>query len=446
MDTSQRAAPTNYCVVEDFEDGATSRRWQKAAYSMRFAGVSFAALLLLGLGLAVSWEARREGMSGDSRADGETIVSMEEAQTTLALNTTIIMTTTTGAAAPPTTIASGIITSRQFPCGIDRLMVETDLKTAEELRKIEHIPMKYCAYKCEEDSNCAGWTWGKQRDVFGLSDTCFMKKVRPGELMRPTPNGAVVSGIPCHHHLQEQQPSRVKLFCWALMIPHTYEQHLLAWQFEESISLFGCDRFAVYSNMSIEVAPGFFSLEVDSTLHCKKGGEFGTALNNDIFLTVWKEVFKNPDMRSSDWTVKVDPDCVFVPARLRLVLQSSGDPVRPQGAYLNNCWRGMHGPIEVLSTSAVSTYVDGYPNCAEHFRQACSGDCLWGEDMFMDQCLWHVLKVKRDDAFSLLVEDHCDPPVGWQSCEDQQFVAYHPFKNISGYKQCLEGTKLGGPR
>jgi len=105
---------------------------------------------------------------------------------------------------------------------------------------------------------------------------------------------------------------------------------------------------------------------------------------------------------------------------------------------LNNCRHGLHGPIEVFSRNAVRSWARGSPRCVKHFTKLCSGPCLWGEDMFIDQCLWKVLGVKRQDEFKLLVEDHCDPPEGWADCKNGSMASFHPFKSLSGYKGCVE--------
>mmetsp|Transcript_58194 Transcript_58194/g.131135 ORF Transcript_58194/g.131135 Transcript_58194/m.131135 type:complete len:114 (-) Transcript_58194:138-479(-) len=98
---------------------------------------------------------------------------------------------------------------------------------------------------------------------------------------------------------------------------------------------------------------------------------------------------------------------------------------------------GMHGPLEVFSRKAVKAWAYGRDRCVAHFNKLCSGPCQWGEDMFIDQCLFKVLNVKRDYDGALLVEDHCDPPPGWQSCKNATFVSYHPFKKAPLYFKCM---------
>merc|ERR1712217_933498 len=78
------------------------------------------------------------------------------------------------------------------------------------------------------------------------------------------------------------------------------------------------------------------------------------------------------------------------------------------------------------------------------FRERGNGDCFWGEDLFMDQCLSKVLGVTRENDFRLLVEDHCDAPSGWRSCTDSSKATFHPFKTVWEYQECLvnAGGKL----
>jgi len=251
----------------------------------------------------------------------------------------------------------------------------------------------------------------------------------------------VTSGQPSRSHESGHQAIMVKdqtpgqsLFCFSLMLPGSYEQGLLAWQYVAGLSIFACDEYAVYSNKSEKVAPGVNSSIVKSDLKCKFGGEFKTALNTEIFMEVWSKLVGDGRYRFHDWTVKVDPDAVFFPARLRGSVQHI--PEKPEGVYLNNCRRGMHGPFEVFSRNAVRAWARGSISCVRHFTRLCSGPCLWGEDMFIDQCLSKVLHVSRVDQFTLLIEDHCDPPTNWDDCRNPAAAAFHPFKTLSGYRGC----------
>lgn len=226
------------------------------------------------------------------------------------------------------------------------------------------------------------------------------------------------------------------------MLPDSYEVGLLRMQASLRASLFGCDTATVYSNRPVVVAPGIIAHVVDSDLKCDIGGEFRTALNLGIFVKVWQQVASDGLWAQHEWTVKVDPDAVFFPDVLRPILVNHPEP--PEGAYLNNCKYGLHGPLEVFSRVAVQKWTGGFDRCKQYFLSFCGGqDCGWGEDMFIDQCFQRVLGIRRDDEKSLLTEDHCpqspDHPYrnwGAQMCGYTK-AAYHPFKKPEDYKACM---------
>mmetsp|Transcript_47717 Transcript_47717/g.94833 ORF Transcript_47717/g.94833 Transcript_47717/m.94833 type:complete len:503 (+) Transcript_47717:78-1586(+) len=230
------------------------------------------------------------------------------------------------------------------------------------------------------------------------------------------------------------------LWCWVLMRPPPcYETSLIRFQFSSRVGIFSCDGYAVYSNQSLPVGNATTTRVVNSDLVCSSGGEFKTALNLNIFMTVWNKVIADGDYARYDWTVKVDPDSVFYPERLRLAVFEYGSG--NDKVYLNNCKFGLHGPIEVFSRTAVQAWASGRGQCNAHFNKLCSGDCFWGEDMFIDQCMSRVLKVRRDSDYSLLVEEHCDAPKDWADCTDKSFVAYHPFKDVNTWRTCWSKAK-----
>lgn len=354
-------------------------------------------------------------------------------------------------------------------CGVFRNNV--DYWTGAQLWAVPHISSAdLCNEHCRWAQECGAWTWGIAPDMPGLTDVCFLKKLESGQLPEPRGKRGVVSGMVCRTqagylnvdgavdspeggdgagddiHSVSVVPGAPELaestslhfggtvYCFALMLPGSYEQDLLTMQYHKKASIFACDAYNVYSSQDIEIAPGVRALVVDSDLKCEKGGEFQTALNMDIFLAVWTKVISSGRFREHDWTVKVDPDCVFFPQRLHRILEKYED--RPSGIYLNNCKFGLHGPIEVFSRNAVQVWAFGSAQCVEHFHKLCQGPCWWGEDLFVDQCLWKVLGVERVDEWGLLTEDHCDPPPGWD-CRDQARVSFHPFKTLDSYQECL---------
>jgi hypothetical protein len=177
------------------------------------------------------------------------------------------------------------------------------------------------------------------------------------------------------------------LYCFALVRPGSYEIGLMTMQRDLKVGIFACDEHTVLSNTAL--GSGLNASIVQSDLKCEMGGEFHTAMNTDIFMAVWTKVIMLDRFRDHDWTVKADPDSVFFPARLRVA--TAFHRVPPEGAYLNNCKYGLHGPLEVFSREAVARWARGSAHCVAYFNKICHGPCAWGEDMFIDQCLSRVL-------------------------------------------------------
>mmetsp|Transcript_71322 Transcript_71322/g.160132 ORF Transcript_71322/g.160132 Transcript_71322/m.160132 type:complete len:466 (-) Transcript_71322:2-1399(-) len=321
--------------------------------------------------------------------------------------------------------------------------VNTNYLTKEALYQIDHITTpEACRILCESEVLCAAWTWAA---FSSLNTVCFLKKLLEGEQIQKQWHRGWISGsLPQNcHSVADGFPKQYEtdhipnsLFCFVVMQPHTFELKLVALQHQKRASLFACDKYKVYSNMSIEIAKGFYTSVVHANLYCPKGGEFGTVLNLDVFIRIWRKVISDGDYLHHGWTVKADPDTVFFPTRLYAIVSKRHEA--PNGIYLNNCRFGLHGPLEVLSRNAVRAWGKGIAPCLRFFKRLCSGDCKWGEDMFMDQCFVRVLAVKRDDIANLLTEEHCSPPKGWDSCEDRSQVAFHPFKSVEGYRKCFE--------
>lgn len=212
-------------------------------------------------------------------------------------------------------------------------------------------------------------------------------------------------------------------------------------QFDQSVGIFDCNKFTVYSNVEIDIGPGVLTHHVDSDLHCEYGGPWHNALNTPIFFVVWDKVLSEGTYKSCAWTVKTDPDCVFIPVRLRPVLREVS--IAEGGTYINNCKYGMHGPMEVLSSRAVEVWVSGKEQCADHFNSKCKEEeCPWGEDYFADECLRQVWNVNRIDNFQIMLEEACSPPKHWDSCSDGTAAAFHPFKDEESYMNCMLATNI----
>jgi len=326
----------------------------------------------------------------------------------------------------------GLVEMRgQLPCSL----TEPDVGYRTRSPAFDVAPvagLEQCRTRCFDNGQCSAWT-------FQRSGECSLFALEQDEMPEKVPsNGALSGGLPCGGDYI--RPAG-RLYCFALMAPSGYETELMQYIIAQRTSLFQCDTAEVFSNKEIELTEDVSTIQVDTDLHCEFGGEFGTALNLDIFLAIWEAVFRRARWTAHEWTVKVDPDAVFFPARLRTVLAHHVEP--PNGVYLNNCKFGMHGPIEVFSRNAVGAFQAAGEQCKAHFEQQCQGDCKWGEDIWVDQCLMY-LNVKRESEWQLLVEDHCDAPVPWSASTacDASHVSFHPFKDVNSYAQCMSYSQI----
>lgn len=199
----------------------------------------------------------------------------------------------------------------------------------------------------------------------------------------------------------------------------------------EKQSIFQCDTYQVFSDGENEVGPGVVAEDIGST-KVSFGGPYNNALNSPIFERVWRHVFNDARFGKFDWTVKVDPDCVFLPGRLKMHLLE--DVANPNDVvYLNDCDQGLHGPIEVISRGGMAVFKDGIDRCTDALRK----EWDWaGEDVFLRHCLG-MLGVNRVDDFQILSEGACmwQDPVH-KGCGTGH-VSFHPFKDESTWFKCL---------
>jgi len=345
--------------------------------------------------------------------------------------------------------AGGSTWVQAFPskCGKTDEDVEYQDTTNGWGKHFDHIKTpELCCSLCQGNPKCWSFTWVKDAGLAGCPSQCWLK----GAVGNPVRKIGFVSGVPPPRRQLPPVPSGAggpggSLWCFALMQPAGYERSMLRWQHDHKASIFACDGYAVYSNESLSVAPGVVSSVVDSNLKCNFGGDSGTALNAWIFIAVWKKIVDDGAYRNFDWVVKVDPDAVFFPDRLGLLLRG-----QPKVGYLLNCKYGLHGPIEVFSTNAVNALAADYgrswdkkapKTCVEGLK---SKSGLWGEDMFLDQCFQKILKVTpRTLQPTLMCEDHCECPA-WYWCQNgTDRVSFHPFKTPYSYAVCMANA-LGG--
>mmetsp|Transcript_36310 Transcript_36310/g.113115 ORF Transcript_36310/g.113115 Transcript_36310/m.113115 type:complete len:571 (+) Transcript_36310:75-1787(+) len=250
----------------------------------------------------------------------------------------------------------------------------------------------------------------------------------------------------------EDKVTHPSLFCLSLMLPWTYEVDMMRSHIKRGCGIFECDAWAVFSNKTVKLKDGatpdedVYSDVMNGTLKAEIGGKFKTALNTPVFRRFWQRVIDDGRVWTYDWTIKVDPDAVFFPHRLKEMLKNEYKPHGQPGAavWLNNCQLGLHGPIEVFSKQALGAYKDGavgHGACDKIAKK--HGQ----EDVFMRYCM-EKLKIPKIDAFNLLLESEwaCNERPSSSSdmppCFDRQ-VAFHPFKSVESYFHCYDkGVKM----
>jgi len=220
------------------------------------------------------------------------------------------------------------------------------------------------------------------------------------------------------NHVSLPYPS---LYCWLVMMAEGYELDMVRSHFHRGYSIFGCDQFKVFEQ-GTRVDDVDIALDVTplGDLQASVFGDGGSWSNTAIFMQAWKLIADDGEYRVYDWVVKVDPDTVFHPARLKKRLLAV-----PPGSstYLQNCvGYPTIGALEVFSREAVTAYLQGSEGCE---------DLVVGsaEDYFICKCMERLGVQRRRDLMLLRHEQ----PGG---CEDPSVVAFHPYKDADEYAAC----------
>jgi len=278
-----------------------------------------------------------------------------------------------------------------------------------------------------------------------VTDVCFLKALKPGEEISKKEDNKTVSGLPFRLSDGNEALSP-SLFCFEFISPTGIEPRLLKLQYTSNTSIFTCDEFAIYSRERVEVTRLITAVPIDkidedhALVQCQdEAEEQGATLcaTAKVFTRIWSKVIAEGRFRFHQWTVKTDPDAVFLPKRLRLALGDIAEP--EEGVYLNNCPYGLCGSLEVLSRRAVQALGLGLPRCTdgkeEHLNVSSSR-----EDAFLDRCLSNVLRVTRVEMWNLLNDMNCRPDNS-SSCQGSE-AAFHPLKTLADYGTCLATALL----
>jgi len=204
-------------------------------------------------------------------------------------------------------------------------------------------------------------------------------------------------------------------------------------QLKQQVGIFSCDGYTVLSNETIELSPSPTSIKtvvMPGSLKCGFGGEYNTALNSRIFVRAWHKIIHLRRFLKFKWTVKLDPDCVFLPWRLQahVISRNAGEIM-----YLNNCDEGLHGPIEVIAQGGMKAFALGFDRCKDTLSPEVDD---YGEDVWLRRCMG-LLGVARKDDYRLLTEKACRPYKDPIPCRSVS-AAFHPLKTPSLYFKCLK--------
>jgi hypothetical protein len=227
------------------------------------------------------------------------------------------------------------------------------------------------------------------------------------------------------------------LFCFSIMQAEGAERDLVQSQFDRGASIFSCNENAVISSKKLSFGLDSCGNDVWTWVNdlpavpmgdlSEDGVTTSSFLNTETFLLAWDTLMNSGHIWNHDWIVKVDPDAVFYPSRLRTHVKDHTG----KNAFILNCdWGGeakIFGAIEVFSIPAMRLYEAGSLTCKELPWEG------WGEDMYMQECMGKLGAIGIDD-FLLVGDSRCsDAP-----CDDPERVAFHPFKDTGTYWECAD--------
>jgi len=215
------------------------------------------------------------------------------------------------------------------------------------------------------------------------------------------------------------------MFCFSVMRDTGYEVDLVKTQLAAGAGIFACDEAAILCDHAFSLD----GLEAVTFQGASVGvSKDNTAANTELFINVWNAVKDDGRVQKLDWTVKVDPDAVLLPDRLRNHLA----PHRDANTYIVNCDKPMmkpmmFGALEALSKKAMETYYAGRDRCQQDLDWR-----DWGEDYFLGNCLQH-LGVKPVHDYSIYSDGVCTG----LDCNDKRAAAFHPLKTADTWLKCF---------
>ncbi|CAK0837601.1 unnamed protein product [Prorocentrum cordatum] len=184
---------------------------------------------------------------------------------------------------------------------------------------------------------------------------------------------------------------------------------------------FGCDGHTVIHGMQHEVGSSSYKPLVDA------------------FIDHWKAIEEKGHYRKYDWVVKVDPDAVFFPDRLRSHLHQLKVPAGARVYVENSEFRYRPAAPGVLSGEAAELLFSHIDECAEHLGHQA------GQDYFLKACL-DAIGANHQDGISTFRFPRYMDPYAKDPCSDSKAAAFHPYKKVAAWQKCWQRATEAGAK
>jgi hypothetical protein len=260
------------------------------------------------------------------------------------------------------------------------------------------------------------------------------------------------------------------LYCFAVVVVDTgspkpsHELDLMNNQAEKGLGIFQCEGNDLFSDAALTLDNGRAFTQIferDGDWRFAKRKETGCYVNTGIFSDVWRKIDEEAKWTAFDWVVKVDPDAVFVPARLKKSLVNTYEA--EGGSYYVNCpyvEYGFFGNLELFTKTAFATLLANIDDC-----KADVDTINWkvgvhsgkygpmGEDLFAQTCM-DKHGVRRANFFGQTQDGACEAKRDPERVKDKKFqphcdwaygASIHPFKEVAQWNQCYEQTMAAYP-
>jgi len=248
-------------------------------------------------------------------------------------------------------------------------------------------------------------------------------EAKPGVAPPPAPPAGADLGSP-------------SLFCFAACIND--DEVLLRSQMHKRAGIFACNEYRIFSNRDGTRIPNAQFMPQVAGTKGVPGALTATWVNAPGFVIIWETLANDGTFLRHEWVVKADPDCVFVPSKLRQHLREPqfASPANVgTGVYLKNCAAGprglqLFGSIEVVSKNAVLAMKNAGGICRTKIDFT-----LMGEDMWLQKCLDLSLVTPIGDYGRLVADGYCPGAPPLEPCI-KGFLAYHPMKLPEQWLKC----------